>query len=235
MAHDDGHHGGAKAPEGLVEENGGGIMDEVFENRLARPQDQSEFQGDPLIGQGVEKGQQEFHNAGGQGGDRRAGDAQGGSAEAAEDQAVVQKGVEKHGGGKDQHTHERIFRGALGTYIYGADGVENIADAHDLQIRGAQDHQRFVVGDKAHHTLREEKHHQRYRTCQEESCVYGNAHAAVDGVGISLAPVLAAQDGQAADEAKDDDLEQKDRGVGRGDGGKLRLAQEAYHEGIHEA
>lgn len=50
-----------------------------------------------------------------------------------------------------------------------------------------------------------------------------------------LPQVLADQNGQSAHEAEDDDLNQKDGGVGRRDGGELIVAQQAHHEGVHKA
>ncbi len=63
----------------------------------------------------------------------------------------------------------------------------------------------------------------------------GDAHAAVDGLRVAPAPVLADQHRQAADQAEDDDLDQEDGGVGGGDGRELCLTQQAHHEGVHKA
>ena len=159
MAHDDGHHGGAQAPEGLIHQDRGGVLGEAFHHGPAGAQHQGRPQGQPFGAQGIAVGQQKFHDPGGKGGCRRAGDAHGGRAEFAEDENIVEEGVQQHGSGKDNHAHEGVFRRALGAHIHGAGGIENVAHTHDLKVGGAQGDELVVVGDKAHYGFREEQHH----------------------------------------------------------------------------
>ena len=235
VAHNGGHHGGAQAPQGLVDQHGGGVAGEVGEDRPAGPQQGAKPQGHPAVQQGIDQGDEELHNPGGQGGQGRAGDPQSRGAELAEDQDVIQKGVQEHGAGEDRHAHEGILRAALHADVHGADGVEDVADAHDPDVGSPQGDQLGVVGHKAHDELRKAEEDQGHQGRDGHACVDGHPHAAVDGLHIPLAPVLAHQDGKTADEAEDDDLHQEDGGVGRGDGGELRLSQQAHHEGVHEA
>ena len=165
----------------------------------------------------------------------RPGDAQGGRAQLSENQDVVQKGVQQHGHGEDGHAHDGLFRAALHPDVHGAGGVEHVADAHDAQVRRPQLHQPGVVGDQSHDAVWEQQQRQRHRPGDGQPGVQRRAHAAVDSLHIALAPVLAHQNGQAADEAQNDDLHQKDRGVGGGDGGQLVLPQQPHHEGVHKA
>ena len=235
MAHDGCQHGHAQAPQTLVEEHGGGVLEKVPGDDSAGPQQELWLQGHPPVPQGVDRHNGEFRDAGQQRGQSGAGDPQGGGAQLAENEDVVQKRVQQHGDGEHHHAHEGIFRAALHADIDGAGGVEHVADAHDAHVGGAQLHQQGVVGDQGHDAPGEQQQRQRHQGGDGQAKVQGHAGAAVDGALVALAPVLAHQDGLAAEKAEDDDLDQEDGGVGGGDGGELVAAQKSHHEGVHKA
>ena len=148
--------------------------------------------------------------------------------------AVVKEGVEQHGRSEHLHAQSRIFRAALHAGIHAADGIEDVGDAHDPKVRRAHLHQGAVVRHQGEYLGGEEEQHRRHQDGDSQSCVHGKAHAAVDGVQVLLAPVLAHQDGEAAHEAEDDDLDEVDGGVGGGDGGEFVAAKQPHHEGVHK-
>ena len=80
-----------------------------------------------------------------------------------------------------------------------------------------------------------EEEHRRHGCGDHQPGVHGKAHAAVDGVQVLLAPVLTHQDGEAAHQSEDDDLDEVDGGIGGGDGGELVAAEQSHHEGVHKA
>ena len=188
----------------------------------------------PAVAGGIEGHDDHLHHPGDQGGDGGAGDAHGRRAELAEDQDVVQAGVGQHGDAEDHHAHGGILRAALHADVDGADGVEDVAQPHDPQVRGPQLDEQAVVGHKGHDLEGEAEQHHGHGDRDDEAGVKADAHAAVDALGVPFAPVLAGQDGEAAEQAQNDDLQHVDGGVGGGDGGELVLAQHTHHEGVHE-
>ena len=156
-------------------------------------------------------------------------------AELAEDQHVVQKGVDAHGDGEEDHAEAGILRGALHPGVDAADAVEDVGEAHNADVAGAQGHQVLVGGHETQDFRREEEGDEGHRQGEEGHGVEGDAHAAVDAVCVPPAPVLAHQNGEAALEAEDHQLQDEDRDVGGGDGGHLGVAQKAHHEGVREA
>src|SRR5699024_38120 len=106
---------------------------------------------------------------------------------------------------------------ALHPDVDGAHGVEDVAEAHDLEIGGAQFDEQTVVGHQRHDLEGETKQHRGHRHRDDQPGVKADAHTAVDALRVPLAPVLAGQNGKTAEQPQDDDLQQIDGRVGGGD------------------
>ena len=192
-------------------------------------------QGHSAVAGGIDRDDHELQHPGGQGGNGSTGDPQRRRAELAENENVVQARVGQHGDAEDDHAHGGILRAALHADVDGADGVEDIAEANNPEIGGAQLNEQVVVGHQSHHMEGEEEQHSGHGNRNDEPGVKADAHTAVDAVGVPLAPVLAGQDGESAEQAQDDDLEQVDGRVGGSDSGQLILPQHTHHEGVHKS
>ena len=219
VADDGGDQRGAQAPQGVVHQHRCGVFQKIPHKGGPRMEEGGGQQGDPAVPQGVAEGDGELHRPGGQGSQGRAGDPQGRCAELSEDQNIVQKGVQHHGDGEHGEAHGGILRTALDPHIDGAGGVENVAEAHNPQVRSPQLNQKGVVRHQRHDLPGGQEQRQGDESRQGHTGVKGNTHTAVDGLRVMLAPVLAHQHRQSAEEAEDDDLHQKDGCVGGGDGG----------------
>ena len=235
VAHDGGHNTDAQTPQHLVHQNGGGVFQEAPRHGPAGPQQQAEHQGHSAVAGGIDRDDHELQHPGGQGGNGSTGDPQRRRAELAENKNVVQARVGQHGDAEDDHAHGGILRAALHADVDGADGVEDIAEANNPEIGGAQLNEQVVVGHQSHHMEGEEEQHSGHGNRNDEPGVKADAHTAVDAVGVPLAPVLAGQDGESAEQAQDDDLEQVDGRVGGSDSGQLILPQHTHHEGVHKS
>ena len=185
--------------------------------------------------QGVDKGNDKFHHTGGEGGDGGAGDPQCGQTQLAEDQNVVAYGVADGGNGEYRHAEAGILNALLHTDVDGGEGVENIGEAHDADVGGAQLHQTGIVGNEHQHLSGEQTHGQSAEggnaSCHKEA----DAHDPVDGFPISPTPELADEHAGAALQTENDELDDIDGYIGHGDGGHLLLTDQTHHEGVHEA
>ena len=234
IAQDNGQQGVAQAPGSLVQHHRGGILQKPVYHLRSRPQKAVQVQGDVFAAERAEHADNDLADPGQQGGDSRAPDAQCGEAAVTEDQQIVQPDVQNAGEGKDLHAEAGILHIALGAGVDGGEHVEHIGKADDLQIRRAQQTEVVAVGQQIHHRHGEQGEDR--RQCQSDAASDQACHAqgTVDAFQITLAPVLAHQDSQAALNTEYDAGEQKHRHVGRRDGGHFLVAELTDHKGVDE-
>ena len=235
VAHDHREHRGAKAPERLVEQHGRGVFDEIAEDVHSRAGDAAPLQRHARAAQGIDRADGEFQHAGEQRGDRRTADAKGREAQLAENQNVVAQRVEHGGRGKHQHAEAGVLRAALHADIDRGQGVEDVRNADNAQIRHCQHHQTGIVRDQIEHPLRCGAHHQ----CGECRNAAGhkntNAQHAIDGFPVAFAPVLADQHTGPALQSENHQLQDEHRNVRHRESGHLLTAEQADHERVDKA
>lgn len=234
VAHDDLVEGGAQAPEGLVEHHRPGVVEKFGQQGAARPEEHGGLEPEAPVGQGVGEHDDELQHAGGQGSHRRAHHAQGGSAQVAEDEHPVEEGVGQHGHAEDDHAQLGVLHGAVGAHVHTGEAVENIGEAHDAGVLSRQGYQLLVVGEKAHQLLRQEEHDGGKGQGDGPRHIAAQADDPVDGLGVPLAPELADEDGGAALESENDQLDDEDGDVGHQHGGQGGFPQGTHHEGVDQ-
>ena len=122
-------------------------------------------------------------------------DPHGGSPELAEDQHVVEEGVHAHGDPVEGHAEFGVLRAPVEAGVDAADAVEDVGEAYDLDIPGAQGHKLLVGGNEAQDLGGEKEGDEGQDRGKSRHRVQGHAHAAVDVVHVPPAPVLADQHG----------------------------------------
>lgn len=144
-----------------------------------------------VAAQGVAEGERKFHHAREQCGGRRACDAERGEAELAEDEHIIAHGIAEHGRAEHQHTEARIFDAALHPDVDGREGIEDIREADDADIRRADRDETEIVRHQQQNIRREERHDEREERRDAAGNAQANADDAVDALAVAAAPVLA--------------------------------------------
>ena len=122
----------------------------------------------------------------------------------------------------------------MGAHVHAGEAVENIGEAHDAGVLGRQGYQLLVVGEQAHQLLRKEEHDGGKGQGDGPRHIAAQADDPVDGLGVPLAPELADEDGGAALESENDQLDDEDGDVGHQYGGQGGFPQGAHHEGVDQ-
>ena len=191
VAHDDGDERVAHAPERFVRQHRRTVMHEAAQHLAARTEKGAPLERHGAAAQGVAEGERKFHHAREQRGGRRACDAERGEAELAEDEHIIAHGIAEHGRAEHQHTEARIFDAALHPNVDGREGIEDIREADDADIRRADRDETEIVRHQQQNIRREERHDEREERRDAAGNAQANADDAVDALAVAAAPVLA--------------------------------------------
>ena len=191
VAHDDGDERVAHAPERFVRQHRRAVVDEAAQHLAARAEKGAPLERHGAAAQGIAEGECKFHHAREQRGGRRACDAERGEAELAEDEHIIAHGIAEHGRAEHQHTEARIFDAALHPNVDGREGIENIREADDADIRRADRDETEIVRHQQQNIRREERHDEREERRDAAGNAQANADDAVDALAVAAAPVLA--------------------------------------------
>ena len=235
VSHNDREHRCPDAPHGLVADNGRGIDQETADDGPSGPEDAAPAQREPPAPEGEDGGNGELHHPADQGGRRRPRDAHGGRAKVSEDQHKVQERIHAHGHPEEEHPEGGIFRAPLDAGVDAADPVEDVREAHDLDVPHRQLHQLLVGRDEPEDLGGEEEGDQGQQGGKPGNGIEGYPQTAVDAVRVPPPPVLADQDSHAALEAENDHLDDEHGHVGGSGRRHLRIAQQTHHEDVREA
>ena len=180
-------------------------------------------------------GEEEFQEAGDEGGQGGSFHPHGGGTQVAEDKHPVEEGVAHHGHRQDVKTQLGIGHAAVGADVHLGQAVKKEGEGHHFSVLGGQSHHRRLIAEQAHEPHREKVHDASKEKGEPAGDVHPDTDDPADGVVVPLAVKLADEDRRAALEAEDHELDDKDGNVGQGDGGHGGLSQQTHHKGVQQA